>query len=274
ATYHRDATNLDYADQRYYQSAWGRFTSPDPSEPGKVEEPGSWNFYAYVQNDPINFYDPEGLDVQSIPLTLGPNPTCWNRFYEEFLGGPYRGKGDNRHDKWFNSDVGTMALHVFFEFEAPETAANRVIWRSISHTIRNRWNLENEDKRDVGITTKGFKPLIYQLGGSEAKGKEAIWDNKGRLEKGRRNRLAQYLNGDPNSAMCNGILAAFDEAWSTYNNYGTSPTGDSLFYASGSATPSINSRYWVLLPPTILYGTDIRGNRITFRFWELGRRMP
>ncbi len=68
ATYTRDsATGLDYADQRYYASNFGRFMSPDPYlakidgafEPRK---PQTWNHYAYVVNDPINLHDPSGLD--------------------------------------------------------------------------------------------------------------------------------------------------------------------------------------------------------------------
>jgi RHS repeat-associated protein len=61
-TYFRDTdTGLDYADQRYYVPGFGRFLSADPSMPGDVANPGSWNFYAYVGGDPINYIDPEGL---------------------------------------------------------------------------------------------------------------------------------------------------------------------------------------------------------------------
>ena len=45
ATYTRDAaTGLDYADQRYYASNFGRFMSPDryKAKPG-AKDPGSWN---------------------------------------------------------------------------------------------------------------------------------------------------------------------------------------------------------------------------------------
>jgi RHS repeat-associated protein len=64
ATYSRDNTGLDYAVQRYYSSVIGRFTTPDPylSSAGPAD-PQSWNRYAYVQNDPVNFYDPLGLAV-------------------------------------------------------------------------------------------------------------------------------------------------------------------------------------------------------------------
>jgi len=61
-TYHRDQTGLDYADQRYYNSAIGRFMSSDPYEAsGGAAEPGSWGRGVYVENDPANKADPTGL---------------------------------------------------------------------------------------------------------------------------------------------------------------------------------------------------------------------
>jgi RHS repeat-associated protein len=66
ATYTRDsATALDYADQRYYSNQFGRFMSPDPykasTSGSNPKNPQSWNRYAYVTGDPINFNDPLGL---------------------------------------------------------------------------------------------------------------------------------------------------------------------------------------------------------------------
>ena len=61
----RDAeSGLDYFGARYYGSSMGRFQSPDPSgaafsDPGN---PQSWNMYSYVQNNPLNAVDPDGLD--------------------------------------------------------------------------------------------------------------------------------------------------------------------------------------------------------------------
>jgi RHS repeat-associated protein len=62
ATYVRDsATGLDYAVNRYYSSIIGRFMTPDPSRTSVDQRsPQSWNRYAYVHNDPVNFYDPDG----------------------------------------------------------------------------------------------------------------------------------------------------------------------------------------------------------------------
>ena len=62
ATYVPDqGSGMLYADQRYYDAAWGRFVSPDPSD--KNIDPTvsrSWNRFAYVNGDPQNANDPYG----------------------------------------------------------------------------------------------------------------------------------------------------------------------------------------------------------------------
>ena len=71
ATYTRDSyTGLDYADQRFYASTYGRFMTPDPYVAGGAakgsvsnpKDPGSWNRYAYTRGDPVNRLDPRGRD--------------------------------------------------------------------------------------------------------------------------------------------------------------------------------------------------------------------
>ena len=59
----RDAeSGLDYFGARYYGSALGRFTSPDPLlSSGHPRNPQSWNRYAYVGNNPKKYIDPTGL---------------------------------------------------------------------------------------------------------------------------------------------------------------------------------------------------------------------
>src|SRR6185312_16463378 len=59
-TYVRDSmSGLDYAQERYYDSARGRFNTADTAVPD-AKDPGSWNQYAYVGGDPINRLDPHG----------------------------------------------------------------------------------------------------------------------------------------------------------------------------------------------------------------------
>ena len=63
STYTRDGyTGLDYADQRYYASTYGRFNTADPYQAsGGPKSPASWNRYSYTRGDPVNRVDPGGL---------------------------------------------------------------------------------------------------------------------------------------------------------------------------------------------------------------------
>jgi RHS repeat-associated protein len=72
ATYTRDgSTGLDYADQRFYTSQFGRFMSADRfRQAAKANDSGSWNKYSYVQNDPISWIDPAGR-FRCNPATCG-----------------------------------------------------------------------------------------------------------------------------------------------------------------------------------------------------------
>jgi RHS repeat-associated protein len=78
ATYYRDSgTGLDYADRRYYDKASGRFLTADPyMASGGPEDPGSWNRYAYVAADPVNFNDPIGL-AREEPVNDWGLPPSW-----------------------------------------------------------------------------------------------------------------------------------------------------------------------------------------------------
>jgi RHS repeat-associated protein len=73
ATYTREAaTGLDYANQRYYASVYGRFNSPDPfGGSAGIYNPGSWNRYAYSLGDPVNNYDPSGLECSPVESVVG-----------------------------------------------------------------------------------------------------------------------------------------------------------------------------------------------------------
>jgi RHS repeat-associated protein len=64
----RDAeSGLDYFGARYYGSALGRFTSPDPENASAFlypDDPQSWNAYAYGRNNPLAYTDPTGESYQ------------------------------------------------------------------------------------------------------------------------------------------------------------------------------------------------------------------
>ncbi len=73
-----DETSLVFFGRRYYQPRWGRWITPDPAD--FID---GLNLYTYVHNDPVNRYDPNGLqatignytiDVQIHFIT--PNLSC------------------------------------------------------------------------------------------------------------------------------------------------------------------------------------------------------
>ncbi len=59
-------SGLDYFGARYYGSALGRFTSPDPIffQSEMLAYPQRFNLYAYVRNSPLTLSDPSGEKIQ------------------------------------------------------------------------------------------------------------------------------------------------------------------------------------------------------------------
>jgi RHS repeat-associated protein len=73
ATYLRDGPGQDYAMNRYYSSNLGRFYTPDPGgiNTADPKRPGSWNRYAYVNNDPVNRHDPRACAMRMTLMKIG-----------------------------------------------------------------------------------------------------------------------------------------------------------------------------------------------------------
>ena len=58
-------SGLDYFGLRYMGSSLGRFMSPDPGQASgfdHMDDPQSWNGYAYARNNPLIYTDPDGLN--------------------------------------------------------------------------------------------------------------------------------------------------------------------------------------------------------------------
>ena len=59
-----DESKLDYFLARYYSAPMGRFLSVDPDNAdATLDDPRSWNAYAYTRNSPLGFVDPDGQIV-------------------------------------------------------------------------------------------------------------------------------------------------------------------------------------------------------------------
>ncbi|MCA1568077.1 MAG: S8 family serine peptidase [Acidobacteria bacterium] len=66
-SYERDGNHNDQAMFRNYHGGWMRFDQPDPYDGSyDMSDPQSLNRYAYVQNDPVNFVDPLGLNLAEV----------------------------------------------------------------------------------------------------------------------------------------------------------------------------------------------------------------
>ena len=75
------ATGLDHTWFRKNENRGGRWTSPDPYNGSmSLGDPQSFNRNSYVQNDPINFIDPSGLDPTS-PGTTYSSGILWSVWY-------------------------------------------------------------------------------------------------------------------------------------------------------------------------------------------------
>jgi len=89
ATYFRDGTTngagQDYANARYYNNNFGRFWSVDPGgiKTAHAANPASWNRYSYVNGDPVNKWDPRGLDG-----VCGPYGTWMGEGCYDYVNGP------------------------------------------------------------------------------------------------------------------------------------------------------------------------------------------
>jgi len=92
ATYWRDETGLDYADQRYHLPGEGRFATADPYETSAgAGDPSSWNRYAYVGGDPVNFTDIRGLAKEKLEDSGLVFTSDKNYTYQEVSASPIDG---------------------------------------------------------------------------------------------------------------------------------------------------------------------------------------
>jgi RHS repeat-associated protein len=91
----RDAeTGLDYFGARYFSGAQGRFTSPDaPFADQFVEDPQSWNLYAYTRNNPLRYIDDDGRGAKEFLYGMF-NATSTNA-----VGGIGRANATHPHER-------------------------------------------------------------------------------------------------------------------------------------------------------------------------------
>jgi RHS repeat-associated protein len=154
ATYDLDGTGLDYARNRYYYPAIGRFLTPDPADAGQTAQPQSLNLYSYVFNDAINLIDESGLGVD-IPLQDGGSPTsCLNFTLIPWLNNHGFTLKGNFGD-FGNTATGVLAISLFYE----DTHGSAELYQQFAQVLSNRYNLGKSDPtlaKKLGIPTGEF----------------------------------------------------------------------------------------------------------------------
>ena len=155
------ATGLDHTWFRKNEGRAGRWTSPDPYN-GSISlgNPQSFNRYSYVQNDPVNFIDPSGLDPSSpgTTYTYGIVWTVWhwtNANGWQMVGHWYEPLGSGT----LGSDATALARDAFNAF----TQANRACLE-LAKKLGLKKGVENAtytlpDEKDLGskLSALGFE---------------------------------------------------------------------------------------------------------------------
>ena len=164
ATYTRDSlTGLDYAVNRYYSSQWGRFLSPDPyTASAGLQDPQSWNRYAYVGGDPVNANDPDGLQTCGDAwVGLGPGNTLVLDPTGSYLG-QYTPLGQLGQLIMDQGDMGLLARTVWAEsdngtYNSVNSADNRFEKGTIAQSILDRmWILDGAIPLPPGLTVANY----------------------------------------------------------------------------------------------------------------------
>jgi RHS repeat-associated protein len=101
-----DASNTEHAQFRQYDSAQGRWMSPDPDDRSySFSNPQSLNRYTYVLNNPTRMTDPSGLDYTNcITYTYGVDGVTQGTQQECFTF--YTGGNGSSSIPWYISEYG------------------------------------------------------------------------------------------------------------------------------------------------------------------------
>jgi len=232
---------------RYYDNRVGRFLTPDPSGMDAVDlsDPASWNMYVYVNNDPVNSNDPDGLKCSDVALE------GWAGIPAGTGVGAFLSK---------NSDLSIFAQTVFTESRIgwDDTAAYEKA--AISGVIMNRWQFANAYydlyTGRVGARGSGLGRTVPDWGKADgtigsivwATKQFAVWDSPGNLTGDAQKRLNAALNSDETSDQCLSLLQSIGTVagfWSARNDHTLYTDAKNIIFTSfGSGAGEANKSYY------------------------------
>jgi len=172
-------TGLNFAQARYHSPVQGRFTSVDPlMASADILNPESFNRYSYVQNDPLNAVDPDGLSLQDIGVLQTSDPfeaqsaqdmalrkfqISINDDYAARNGGTvgYSGRNATFSRLPTGSVVATVTIHGNFEdaFGNPNYGAMRDALWGIAFSGGNRFS-----GPEAGSSSSGWNAPLTGIG--------------------------------------------------------------------------------------------------------------
>ncbi len=142
---------LLYLRARYYQPATGRFVTRDPW-PGDRLQPGSLNWYVYVQNNSVNYADPIGLEGRG-PLCPEcqealPGYSVFEASYSAALlaqGWFYEWPWIKEKTRFGPEDPLTQAV-----MRSPALFQFRAEWARVGYPLHWTWLKQSLDEREKG----------------------------------------------------------------------------------------------------------------------------
>jgi len=249
-------SGLDYFGARYYGSALGRFTSPDPSMLSVVlANPQSWNRYAYSLNSPLAYVDPNGElwvasgnanDPYSWVDQCGKGQTCFDAVAAGVAGNLRVYGSANAQDisnytanKSGLINVAALADHPDANFESIQTAGREENYLGVSQAAA-LFNVAEA----YGQKFTNDDPLVF-TGGSTATGGSALDANGVAIHQSHRNGAnidLRYMGDD--GASLTGATAAgngnvdrnqfiINQLAGQNANVGAALTGDPARYGLG-----------------------------------------
>jgi RHS repeat-associated protein len=169
----RDAeSGLDFFGARYMSSAQGRFTSPDaPFADQHLENPQSWNLYAYTLNNPLRFIDDTGhatrpAQTQFVNQALASDPTLRNVILKSVNFSP--GGYEDAYLRGGLSNLDAGAGNTLRGLAGEATVIDQINGpnpRDVDRAYPSPTNLSGVSP-DIGVQlTSGFLPAAPQIMG-------------------------------------------------------------------------------------------------------------
>ncbi|HKO42783.1 MAG TPA: RHS repeat-associated core domain-containing protein, partial [Pyrinomonadaceae bacterium] len=168
-SYTRDGNGGDDAMHRRYQVNWSRFAQPDPYDGSyNLSDPQSFNRYAYVQNDPVNFTDPSGLMPCGVEFS-----------YSECGGGGGfwgSGGGFGGHVAEYNREYGGLSRNVASGMQSHN--------EQMYNAMGGYGYLTNAQVRQIQARAFVVDPITGELvsAGSAVWVEDIPWDQRGILK--------------------------------------------------------------------------------------------